>query len=305
MRCLLAAALLLASRLLGAQDDSWLWKPEPSRLRLELRAPAGGWCGASEALRIRLVEASDPRQAPPPGEGWAWRLREERAFVQRRAASLLGLPPAALARCPALPWAPREDEEHAREEDETPVPDPAHLVAVRRVRAELEAAEASRRFTLLLWLNGELRRETLEVNRIQTFMLEGLQGENRLECRVEGTELRELRSWWQGAGSPRLRVRVSSEQDRWGSPFLLLEPGGRQQEAWSSCDRSHPSAGTYTLRYRAGHGPGDAWEDRGPRRVRGEVILDPGTDRARTWVFEALALPGAGDVLLGSFDVES
>jgi hypothetical protein len=35
-----------------------------------------------------------------------------------------------------------------------------------------------------------------------------------------------------------------------------------------------------------------------------EAILDGGTDRERHARYEALILPGAGSVLVGSFDVE-
>jgi hypothetical protein len=38
--------------------------------------------------------------------------------------------------------------------------------------------------------------------------------------------------------------------------------------------------------------------------VRVEAVLDGGTDQERRWTFERLILPGAGGIVLGTFDVD-
>jgi len=305
---------LLALPMAGQESAFPFWKPDPARWKLALLTPLGGWAteGPSE-IRLKLEDPSDPRSprdlALDYWEAWQ-KEREARARALRlRVEELLGDEPEAL-------WqAEVEDADGWRgdsdaEEEADPSADLAllakRLKAERQAKEELNAAEASRHRTLKVWCNGEALEWQVELNRPEAFEIHVVQGENRLEILEPRTGLREVRSWWCGERSPRLRVVARELGVRWASWNLeVMEPGGTLASGLRDFQKSHPASGTYSLRWDAG--AASRWwspEDAHPRVVEVDVILDGGTNRERRWRFESLVLPGTGAVLIGSFDVE-
>ena len=308
-----ALGLLLALPCRGQASSPFFWKADPTQGRLEILTPLGGWSGSGPAeIRVKWLDATDPR---PPGdlgldswERWQAQREKEREALRLRAQERFegepGIPVG--RRREILAWL------RDREEGRGPVSGAELSFASRWMKAEgearreLEAAQRSRERRVPAWFNGEALEWELEVNRESTLSLAPIQGENRLEILDPATGLRQVRTWWCGAKGPRLRVSVREEGVRWPSGSLeVMEPGGKLSTGLQEFQRTHPVPGTHTLRWNAGL-PSPWWspEDACPRRVTVDVILEGGTDRERRWRFESLILPGAGSVLIGSFDIE-
>lgn len=308
-----ACGLLMVLPLMGQAASPFFWNADPRNGRLDVLTPLGGWKGAGpEEIRVMWMDPTDPR--PPADrsldswERWQARREQEKEALRHRTLLLLeGAPGLSEGRRrEILAWI------RDRELERGPASTAEFSFAARWLKAEgearreLETAERSRQRTFQAWFNGEGLTWELEVNREETFTLDSIQGENRLEILDPATGARQVRTWWCGERSPRLRVISRELGARWSSWNLeVLEPGGKLSAGLRDFPKTHPTPGTHTLRWNAGS-PSRWWspEDAGPRNVTVDVILDGGTDRERRWRFETLILPGTGSILIGSFDVE-
>jgi hypothetical protein len=311
MRAALLCALFGILPLSGQDPFYPFWKPDPKRWRLEVLTPLGGWSSAGPSeIQLRLVDSSDPRPPRDPAlEYWeAWqREREARTRALRLRTQEL------LADTPEAQWQPEAGEEQMEEEEGLEASTTSNLsILLLRLRAErqaeeeLDRAEDMRRPSLKVWCNGEAMDWRLSLNRLESFSITPVQGENRIELLEPVTGQRLVRTWWCEGRNPRLRVVARELDTRWSSWNLeVLEPGGKRAAGLQDFEKSHPASGTYTLRWDAGE-PSEWWspEDARPRIVQVDVILDGGKDRERRWRFEPLVLPGTGPVVIGSFDVE-
>lgn len=304
---------LLPVLLLGlpcAAQSPIFWSPDPASGRLEISGPTGGWTAGDPDVRIRVEVPGDPRPARDPGEDlWDYweRMREARkAAILARVKELLpGERPSDWARIGLLEWPEREVDPEA-----LPAASP-HLLAFlarfaqarAQVQKELEKAEGARRRTVRLWFNGRAEAEEVEVNRDWRPDLRSVAGENRLEVRDEATGQTLVRTWWkEGRGGPRLQVRARGE---W-TTLKILEPGGKVDRTYDF-RRGSPRPGTYTVQwgdYQATHHSWWGEGDDTPHEIVVDVILDGGTDRERRLVLRRTCLPGAGEAVLGTFDVE-
>ncbi len=308
-----ALGLLLALPLRGQASSPHFWKADPHNSRLELLAPLGGWHTAGPGeISVKLIDPTDPRPPGDPGldywDRWQARRMEEAAALNLRTLERFEGEPGLEGprREQILAWLRDRDSEAGPVSAAELSFAARWLKAEGEARMELEAASRSRRRTLLAWFNGEALIWELEVNREHSLSLSPIQGENRLEILDPATDQHLVRTWWCGRRGPRLRVLAREQGVRWPSWNLdVLEPSGKLASGVRDFEKTHPSPGTYTLRWDAG--AASRWwspEDAAPRRVEVDVILDGGTDQERRWRFESLILPGAGSVLIGSFDVE-
>ncbi|MBK8794271.1 MAG: hypothetical protein IPN59_14440 [Holophaga sp.] len=305
--------LCLALPLQGQASSPFFWKADPRQSHLEILTALGGWeTSGQDEIRLTLVDQTDPRPSVDRSleywERWEARHREEATALRLRAWELFVGEPGILKSRPdeIIAWTQDRDSEIGPTTAAELSFTGRWLKAYGQARQELEAAEQSRERSFLVWFNGEPLEWNLEVNRERTFLLNLLQGENRLEILDPATGQRTVRTWWYGGRSPRLRVIARELGAEWSSWNLdVLEPGGKLASRVSDYGKSHPAAGTYTLRWNAGVAS-EWWslEDARPRQVEVDVILDGGTDKERRWRFQALVLPGTGSVLIGSFDVE-
>lgn len=309
---LLGAAFGLCAQEASAE----FWVPDPRTWRLELSPELGGWWGGSpEDLRVKLVAPGDPRPRRAPTEEWweFWQAdwKRRRAALLEKALELMKADPEASPRAEVLlresftdtPGDPRVGQDYAAWA--------CALRARKRAEAELERARAGRQILVEAWHNGQKLSLRTEPNRDHYLGLEPLRGENRLELREPRSGQVLVRSWWQGSGGPRLSVHLQGEGPGWDIGDLqLLEPNGRLSRPDTVLKRSNPAAGTYSLRwlrrsYERGWWDEEPYLGNAPIRIRALVVLDAGTDRERRWNFEALGLPGAPPMTLGSFDVET
>lgn len=182
---------------------------------------------------------------------------------------------------------------------------------------------------LLYWFNGERREVDATVGYATSVSFEGQNGENRLEVRLPGSGQHAVRTWFTLTTRDRLLIRLSEMaeggEDRgwWGGGLQVVEPDHTESIGYEPTPSGgknrgdsyvHPSPlpGTYTVRWFDGSQGVDGYEwggdyyggNRKPKKVRVEVVLDPGTEQERRWSFERLVIPGTRRVTLGSFDVE-
>ncbi|MDP2875771.1 MAG: hypothetical protein Q8O00_06265 [Holophaga sp.] len=306
-------ALCLLLGLSARATSPVFWKAEPRNSRLEILTPTGGWETSGEKeLRLKVVDLTDPRPAVDRSldywEQWQTRRKAEEEAVRFCALQqVAGDPPIRAQRREEI-WTWLQD----GESEKGPIT-PAELSFTSRwlkalagARQQLADAEQSRKRTLQAWFNGEALTWNVEVNREQAFTVNSIQGENRLEILDSATGQTQVRTWWYGGRSPRLRVTAREQGVRWSSWDLeVMEPGGKLVSGVQDFEKSHPASGTYSLRWNAG--AASQWwspEDAQPRLLRVDVMLDGGTDKERRWRFEVLILPGTGRVQIGSFDVE-
>lgn len=309
-----AFGLFQALPLWSQASSPFFWKADPRNGRVEFLTPLGGWNTAGPGeVSVKLVDPTDPR--PPVDRSldywdrWEARRKDESAALRQRMIECFEGPPGLeKARCEEIITWLRD-----RESEVAPVSAAELSFAARWLKAEgearreAEAAASSHTRSIQAWCNGEALVWELELNREQHFSVNSIQGENRLEILDPATGERQVRTWWCGGRGPRLRVVPRELGVRWSSWNLeVLEPGGKLASGVQNFEKTHPSSGTYTLRWNAG--AASRWwspEDANPRTVAVDVILDGGTDQERRWRFETLILPGTGSVLIGSFDVES
>jgi hypothetical protein len=307
---LLALSLLLAPGTPADPDAQVFWKPDPAAGRLEMDGILGGWFLDPPVPAIRFRVEGDPRPARSPEEDYwdYWeRMREVRraAILARVKARLPGEDPGNWDLIRLLDWPEKE-----LDPENLPLAMPREVAFLARyararaeVVAELDAAEAARRHPVRLWFNGRIGKDDLEANRTWRPDLEGQAGENRLEVRDEATGQTLVRSWWQeGRLGPRLQVRARGD---WVS-LKVLEPGGKVEDT-TRYHRANPGPGTYTVSWGDYVATHHAWwgeDGAAPREVVVDVLLDAGTDRERHLVFRRLCMPGEGEAVLGTFDVE-
>jgi hypothetical protein len=287
MKAVLALVLLtwiapLAAQTAGkaAPAAAPAYAPDPKLWRLEVEPGLGGWSSDRTVnLRIKLV---DPRDPHPPKEEAARRGYDD------------------------------GDEEDGGEGPTGEDTRTAEQLRQARLEREAEAArDAWRQRTLKAWFNGTTLAWSVRVGRAFTTELAAQNGENRLEIFEPDSGLRVVRSWWVSTARTRLRVAsIQADGEYTGGSLQVLEPdgavaqGGRRTPSggmmrWSG-EYTHetPPPGTYTVKWTGG------WRGGKPARVKVEALLDGGTDQERRWTWERLILPGAGPVVLGTFDVE-
>jgi len=308
MRTALAAILLLCP---ARGQSPVFWSPAPDEGRLELPDSLGGWAGnGPDRVTLRIRADADPRPRKDPGEEW-WesyqrrRREREEAILQRVKLRMPGEAEADWTLLPLVAW---------QEEPAIPEPVPAarrrevaflarYAQVRRQVEEELERAEAARSRILRVWFNGRPSDLRAELNEDRHIYLEPRAGENRLEVLDPATGRREVRTWWSGAAAaPRLQVRADGDAD-----FKVLEPDGRLSRLSSQFLRANPAPGTYTVFWSGYEASGHTWwrpEEAAPLTVSVEVTLDAGTDRERRVRLGQLCLPGTGERVLGTFDVE-
>lgn len=311
-----AAVLGLAGCLLAqAPPPPAGWIPDPRQWRLELPDPLGGWMTqAPEGLRVRLVDPTAPQAAPEPPydpeEDWEQRYQRRREKLKAEVRFQLEADPEPSAEARSLfetwwkePWSPQVQAHHLAWA--------TLLRAQRRANEAREKARLARRAELRVWFNGQRSTHSLLLNEPSLLYLDSAEGENRLEVFEPRSGQSLVRTWW-GSGRPaRLRIFTEEEGQRGGSGRLeVLEPSGKFRKSGEGYAWTHPSAGTYTLRWSQprwnwGWRPYGDEDPEPPHQVRVVVILDGGGDRERRWQFEAIALPGSGAIALGSFDVET
>ena len=162
-----------------------------------------------------------------------------------------------------------------------------------------------------MWFNGATLTWSTRVGTTLSMQITAQNGENRLEILEPDSGLKVVRSWWVSTARTRLRVvSIQANDEYTGGSLQVQEPdgavaeGGRRTASggmlrWSG-EYTHetPPPGTYTLKWTGG------WRGAKPGRIRVEAMLDGGTDQERRWTWERLILPGAGPVILGTFDVE-
>lgn len=287
------------------------WNPAPLDGHLELQGSLGGWSrDVPPQPSLLLAVPGDPRPSRPPEMGgWEYWEREqkdrEEAILQRVKARMPGEPPTRWALLKLLEWDAEAPEEEAR-----PVAKPGELAFLARyagiraqVEEELKRAEEARYRDLRYWFNGRAGDVRAELNRPWGLYLEPQAGENRLEVLERATGQRESRTWWhEAAAGPRLQVLVE------GGEVKVLEPGGALSSATSFFRRANPTPGTYTLSWGSYRATEHHWwspEDAAPVTLVVDVLIDAGTDRERHLRFQSLCLPGGGERVLGSFDVEN
>jgi len=81
----------------------------------------------------------------------------------------------------------------------------------------------------------------------------------------------------------------------------------RSQPSWTF-HRATPAPGTYTVAWGGYQATYHDWwrpEEGRPVQVEVDVLLNGGTDRERRFRFTRLCLPGGGEVILGTFNVEN
>lgn len=181
---------------------------------------------------------------------------------------------------------------------------------------------------VLYWFNGDRREFQTTVGYLGSLELESQNGENRLEVRLPGSGQHLVRSWYAITTRDRLVIRMT-EQDEgqgrgwWGGGLQVVEPDHTESIGWEptpsggknrgdSYVHASPLPGTYTVRWFDSSQGVDGYEwggeyyggNRRPKKVRVDVVLDPGTEQERRWSFERLVIPGTRRVTLGSFDVE-
>lgn len=251
------------------------YAPDLRQWRLEVSPALGGWSGDRQVnLRLKLVDPKDP---DPP--------RDE-----------------------ADPSPAGEDEG----DDTDTSPRTAEELRRARLTQEAEARRnAWRHRSLKVWFNGTAMAWSIQVGTTLAMELVSQNGENRLELVEPDSGQRVVRSWWVSTARTRLQVVSLHPDGEWASGSLrvqepdgALAEGGRRTPSggtlrWSG-EYTHdtPPPGTYTLTWTAG------WRGGKPARVRVEAVLDGGTDQERRWTFERLILPGAGSIVLGTFDVD-
>jgi hypothetical protein len=282
MRRLLSTALLLALPVLAApqarKGSPAAYTPDFRAWRLEVTPALGGWSSdRTVSLAIKLVDPRDPD--PPKEEAPRWGGSDE-----------------------------GDDEaEGPAGEEKT-----AAQLRQERLQREAEAArQAWRQRSLKVWFNGASMAWAVRVGTTFRTELTAQNGENRLEILEPDSGQRVVRTWWVSTARTRLRVvSIQANDEYTGGGLQVQEPdgalaqGGRRTPSggmlrWSG-EYTHdtPPPGTYTLKWTGG------WRGGKPARIRVEAVLDGGTDQERRWSWERLVLPGAGPVLLGTFDVE-
>lgn len=306
--------LLLLSIGLQAQEATpEFWIPDPARWQLELSSELGGWWnGSPESLSLVLRDPGDPRPKREPGQDYwdFWQLERSRRATALRslAESLLRQDPEATPEAASL-LAQSWDPERQVQVGNAYGAWACALRARRMAEAELERIRQGRRTPLLIWLNGRKFELTVEPNQPHHLDPFTLKGENRLEVLEPRSGQHLVRTWWQAAGAPRLQVHLEGEglhEYELGDLRILL-PSGKLSRAESRHQLSNPAPGTYSLQWSRRHYSG-WWVDanaNAPIRIRACVTLDAGTYQERRWTFEALGLPGAPPLTLGSFDVET
>ena len=286
MRDVMIAALLLGASILGAQKAP---KPKPTAVvaytpdlklwRLDLAPDLGGWSSDRTVnLRLKLVDPKDPN--PPKDE------------VRR--------------------YNDYDDEYEGGDASEGEDTRTAAQLKEARLEREAESArQAWRQRTLKVWFNGATLTWSTRVGTTLSMQITAQNGENRLEILEPDSGLKVVRSWWVSTARTRLRaVSIQANDEYTGGSLQVQEPdgalaeGGRRTASggmlrWSG-EYTHetPPPGTYTLKWTGG------WRGAKPGRIRVEAMLDGGTDQERRWTWERLILPGAGPVILGTFDVE-
>ena len=304
--------LLLLSALLAAPGQSpWFWVPPADGGALEVLGVPGGWTMEREPpARFQVSVPGDPRPKHTADRSWWEYYQEEQqgrqaALLQAVKARLPNEAPASWSLLPLLDWSTPEVPEADRK-TATPreVAFLARYVEARaEAEAELEAADRARSRELLVWFNGRPERLHTTVNEPRHFRLEAEAGENRLEVMDPAIGAREVRTWWCEASSgPRLQVLSNDTQIR------VMEPNG----AWSNPSwtfrRATPAPGTYTVSWGGYQATYHDWwrpEEARPVQVEVDVLLNGGTDRERRFRFTRLCLPGGGEVVLGTFNVEN
>ncbi len=278
MRRILFSSLLVPAALFAQAPKATppKYTSHPASWKLELRQVPGGWTtqGRIEA-EFKLVDPTDP-DPPKPGS--------------------------------SVDYDPDVEEQPERQK-ENKWPDRPTV-------------------KLLYWFNGERRELQTTVGYATTVELEGQNGENRLEVRVPGSGQHATRTWYAITTRDRLLIRLSEVDEGeghgwWGGGLQVVEPdhtesigyeptpsGGKNRG--DSYIHASPLPGTYTVRWFDGSQGVEGYEwgggyyggNRKPKKVRVEVVLDPGTEQERRWSFERLIIPGTRRVTLGSFDVE-
>jgi hypothetical protein len=269
----------------------------------------GGWDseGPTE-LRLRVVDPSDPRPPRLSEEDYwdFWQRRQEEEGAAKALRVKAALMAGAFARSEALRTRPEAWFSSRELAEDVPLAlELTKFHALDQVEQELKVCREAREIRLQVWFNGQRQDLDLDLNQRGTLYLRPQAGENRLEIHEPRSGLVEVRTWWFEGKSSRLSIQATDEGHAWSDPGLtVMEPGGKLNHAYSHFSSDHPKPGTYTLRWAQGL---SRWDEHGdaPRKVRVEVLLDGGTDRERRWHFEGLVLPGAGPLILGSFDVES
>jgi hypothetical protein len=286
MKRLLVLAWFLSVSLLNAQKAPRPKLPAPVSYapdlklwRLEVAPALGGWSSErSVTLRVKLV---DPRDPNPPKDDSGRRYDAEEAGEG-------GYEP---------------DAEDTRTAEQ--------LQQARLERGAEAARNAWRQRTLKVWFNGATLTWSARVGTTLDTQVTAQNGENRLEILEPDSGLKVVRSWWVSTARTRLRVVSIQANDEYiGGGLQVLEPdgavaeGGRRTPSggmlrWSG-EYTHdtPPPGTYTLKWSGG------WRGGKPARIQVEAVLEGGTDHERRWRWERLILPGAGPVILGTFDVE-
>lgn len=251
------------------------YTPDPRLWTLEVGPHLGGWSSETKpTLRLKIVDPKDPE--PPKDE----------------------------------PASPYTWDGYEGDEGEYVEKTPEQWEAERRAQAEATARNKWRARTILVWFNGEALRVEASVGTTATLELQAQNGENRLEVYQPDSGRRVVRTWWVSTSRTRFRVVRVQTEGGWTGNLEVLEPNGDLvtagrrstsggQISWSG-EYTHPAPppGTYTLRWTGG------WRGDNPARIQVDALLDAGTDSERRWRFEALVLPGAGAVTLGTVDVE-
>jgi len=264
----------LASLLALAQAPAYVTRP--STWKLELKQVPGGWTSQRRiTAQVKVVDPTDPD--PPREEAWGPVDSEVED----------GPTPARPNRWPQRP----------------------------EVR-------------VLCWFNGERKRLTGTLGYALDLDLEAQNGENRLEVRLPESGQRRVQSWFTLTSRDRLLIRMYEPEGGedfgwWGGGLQVVEPDHTESIGWEPTPSGgknrgdsylHPSPlpGTYTVRWFDSSQGVEGYEwggdgyggNRKPKKVRVDVVLDPGTEQERRWSFERLVIPGTRRVTLGSFDIE-